>query len=159
MLKNRKTIDVKTENNKVIIKFPIGIGGLICYILLFVGLVVVAVVLHTYYKELIDRVGNVLLIAIYIFVALGLIMNIIRFFVRKVIIDKENKSITYVSLYKKSFDVQQITKMECKKSYGETDYFYLVIWLNNKKIKIRTESEEQSQALKDVINSLTAQND
>jgi len=49
--------------------------------------------------------------------------------------------------------------MECKKSYGETDYFYLVIWLNNKKIKIRTESEEQSQALKDVINSLTAQND
>jgi len=101
MLKNRKTIDVKTENNKVIIKFPIGIGGLICYILLFVGLVVVAVVLHTYYKELIDRVGNVLLIAIYIFVALGLIMNIIRFFVRKVIIDKENKSITYVSYIKK----------------------------------------------------------
>ena len=160
MLKSRKTIDIKNENEKIIIKFPFGIGMLICYIVVFICIIVAAIWVSRHFREILDRANTfqiILLILACILIFLGNIVGFIMLFIRKVIIDKEKKQITYISFYKKSFDIQSITKMECKIKYGDgSTAYFLLIWHNDKKIKIETQSDEQSQSLKDIINSLTA---
>jgi hypothetical protein len=131
------------EGHLKTIKLPVPIATIFIYISMFLAGIALPLFFLYSFTAFIAMV--ILCGLITIFNAITFIL----FFLRKLIINKENKTITYFSFFKRTFKVDQITKVYTiidDSSEGVNGY-YLTLKTASKTIEIRTQSDEQSQLL------------
>jgi len=143
------------DNNIKIIKFPVSIGTTVIYIFVFLC----GIALPFFFINNLNENNHSAFIGIIVFSGALTVFNIISFvvrFLRKLIIDKEKRTLTYVSFSKKTFGVDEILTMknEVKENSEGENKYYLIIDTRFKQIKVITQSDEQSILLRDEILSL-----
>ena len=150
----------KYETNMKIIKFPVSVSTIIIYI--FVLLCGIA--LPLFFIENLNSDNLSIFIGVAVFCGVLTIFNTTSFimrFLRKLIIDKEKRILTYFSFFKRKFEVDEILTMNNvvkENSEGENKY-YLAIDTRFKQIKVLTQSDEQSILLRNEILSLRKSNE
>ena len=157
MLNNHKTLSVQNDGERLIIKFPVRTFTFVFSLLVVLALPIIPILLP------LDFLGDSLVIGIiyYICVIIFNVYYFIQLFTRKLVINKSERTITYNSFLKRVFNIDEIDKMENKSHFsgeGGTSYS-LAVYIHNRRIKIETESNEQSLALKEEISSFINENE
>jgi len=157
MLNNHKTLSVQNDGERLIIKFPVRTFTFVFSLLVVLALPIIPILLP------LDFLGDSLVIGIiyYICVIIFNVYYFIQLFTRKLVINKNERTITYNSFLKRVFNIDEIDKMENKSHFsgeGGTSYS-LAVYIHNRRIKIETESNEQSLALKEEISSFINENE
>lgn len=146
--KNHKILSIKNDGNKIRIKFPVKI-----YIyILFSFVLLVAIISAIFFKDFFSVPEFA------VFWLILLILNALNFtirFFRVLVIDKDKKIITYFSILKKTFRIDDILTLNTNVDPDPEGLtrFYLIISVRKKNIKVETQSEEQSQMLLKEISS------
>ena len=149
-----KNLSIKTEDSKITIHFPVGIGTIIIYIFIFLSIVG----LPLFFIGKIQNIDIAIVAGILVYGIL-VIFNVVSFvmhFLRKLTIDKEQRTCTYFSYFKKTFGIDEILTLDTDtvdNSESFTNY-YLIIGTISQTIKIKTQSNEQSLKLREEILAL-----
>ena len=146
---SKHALNVKNKGNLVVIRFPIT-----ALHALFPLLSVVFVILPAtrYSSGNASAFDNIVAAAVFSYMLLSYLM----LFMRKLTIDKDKETVTYYSLYSRTFAFHEIVSLKCETiSDDESISHHLLIKLHNKTIKVRTRSDKQSELLQTELVALT----
>jgi len=155
MLNNHKTLSIQNDGELMIVKFPVRTFTFVFSLLVVLALAIIPVFLPPDFFG--DRRTPILGISYYFCIAIFNVYYFIQFYTRKLVINKRERTIIYKTFFKRVFKIDDIEKMEIKthdSGEGGTTYS-LAVYVRNKRfrIKIDTESSEQSLLLKEEIQS------
>jgi len=146
-LTDRKTIKVKRKDNKIIIKFPAGIPAILSPVVFFFFIVFAEWRPHT---EDASAWAVIFSYTCLVFFVLSYIM----LFMRKIIIDKDKKTITYFSYFYQTYNFSDVIYMRSEFDRIDNSEYFLLIELRQKAIRVKTRSYEQSEMLRMEILSI-----
>jgi len=144
---NKQILNIKHTDSKIIIRFPlkpltIFSHVFFCFLLFCFGI---------YSKN-----ASVWVI-IFSFTCFSFfVSNMIMLYLRKLVIDRDQKTVSYFSYFYRTFEFSDIIFLESKVDIGmdEPDRYFLLFKLKNKVIRVETQSEEQSETLRGEIVAL-----
>jgi len=153
----RKVLKIENNDKEIVIRFPMQTATIVILILTFIvaTAIFIAVPIFSEYGK--NNAG--LWWGAYAIIIVLMAGNFALWFLRKLVINKEKRKIIYFSIFKQTFNIDEITDLEVLRgiSLGDDSYsapYFLIVKLCKKKIEIPSQTEEQCQMLKKEIEAL-----
>ena len=147
---NKQVLYIRQKGNLVIIRFPVTVFQALFPLFFSVFFILPAVRYSSGSASAVDAIITAACLSI-------ILLNYLMLFMRKLIIDKEKETVTYYSYYSRTFAFREIVFLKSEVvSDDESTSYHLAITLHGKTIKVKTQSEKQSEMLRTELVAFTS---